>query len=188
MIVVSKENFFEYFKIQELSKKHKLESFVAQNKEYTDFLIFDALDYQMKGVAKTFVFVDTKNSEVAAYLTLVTDAATIENDEKEQLSIAEFPFETIPAIKIAKLAVNSNYNKNYKHIGTFALQYTASVAWLCNRDYAACRVITVDADIEYDTNLPIFYEKNGFKALQSRKYIRKTKTKTMYSDIFCESV
>jgi hypothetical protein len=44
-------------------------------------------------------------------------------------------------------------------------------------------VLTVDADIEYDKTLPLFYEKNGFTALHSKKYTKKTRTLPMWAGL-----
>jgi hypothetical protein len=38
--------------------------------------------------------------------------------------------------------------------------------------------------IEYDKTLPLFYEKNGFAALHSKKYTKKTRTLPMWADIY----
>jgi hypothetical protein len=184
MTELTAASFPEYFSVEALTESHDVGAFMNQSTEYMDFLCHSALRYQAEQVTKTFLFVDKQNGAIAAYVSLVTDAVMIENDEKADMGISDFPYETIPAIKIAKLAVHSNYAKQYHHLGSCVIQYAISIANFCNRDYAACRVVTVDADIEYDENLPVFYAKNGFIPLQNPRYTTRTKTRPMYRDIF----
>lgn len=64
------------------------------------------------------------------------------------------------------------------------IDFARNIADQCNEKFIACRVLTVDADIEYNKELPVFYEKNGFTALHNKKYTKKTRTLPMWTDIF----
>jgi hypothetical protein len=66
------------------------------------------------------------------------------------------------------------------------IDFSRNIADQCNERLIACRIITVDADIEYDKDLPTFYEKNGFTALHSKRYTKKTRTVPMWADIYPE--
>lgn len=185
MIAITQSTFSEYFGMEKVDKQHNLRNFQCENEECTQFLQRDALFFQESNIANTFVFVDKhKKPGIAAFISLVADAVKLEEPEKTWLALPNIPFETLPALKIAKLAVHTSYRKEYRGIGSMAIDFARSIAYLCNRDYIACRALTVDADIEYDPNLPRFYEKNGFKILQNSRYSKKTKTRPMYANIF----
>jgi hypothetical protein len=184
MTILTTASFLDGFAVEPLSVNHDVNSFTCKNAEYAEFLQQSARRFQEKGVTKTFVVVEKTTGKIAAYISLVTDAAMVEAEEKQTMALTDFPFETIPALKVAKLAVDSTVGKAYKHLGSSVLAFAVSVAWVCNCDYAACRVGTVDADIEYDENLPAFYAKNGFIPLQNPRYTKRTKTRPMYRDIF----
>jgi hypothetical protein len=90
----------------------------------------------------------------------------------------------LPALKIAKLAVAQEFKKSYLRLGSLMIDFSRSIADQCNERLIACRVLTADADIEYDKSLPLFYEKNGFTALHSKRYAKKTRTLPMWTDIY----
>jgi hypothetical protein len=70
----------------------------------------------------------------------------------------------IPALKVAKLAVDESFSKKYKGIG---------------KD----RFLSVDADIEHNTSVLDFYKKNGF-LLNEELYNKNRKTVSMRKDIY----
>jgi ribosomal protein S18 acetylase RimI-like enzyme len=89
------------------------------------------------------------------------DAIKLSLTEKE-LHNLNYPFKTIPAMKIAKLAVDGEFSGKYRGIGSFMINAAMGKAIDCNDNYCAARFLTVDADIEHDKGVLIFYEKNGF--------------------------
>jgi hypothetical protein len=52
-----------------------------------------------------------------------------------------------------------------------------------NEQHSACRFITVDADIEHDSNVTTFYTKNGFIP-NSEMNNKRSKTISMRKDIW----
>jgi len=86
-------------------------------------------------------------------------------------------------MKIAKLAVDSNFSKKYKGIGTFMIDSAERIAWACNNQYCAARFLTVDADIEHDDGVLAFYNKNGFIP-NAELYNKNRKTISMRRDIY----
>jgi tRNA(Met) C34 N-acetyltransferase TmcA len=94
-------------------------------------------------------------------MSLVADAIRLSVAEKE-LHNLNYPFRTIPAMKIAKLAVSQSFRQIYRGIGSFMIQAAHRIARKCSNDYFAVRFLTVDADIEHDKNVLSFYKKNGF--------------------------
>jgi hypothetical protein len=185
MILISSDNFNEYFVIEKLTSTHNIESFNGNNaNEYTLFFKQDALKHQQTHISNTFVLIDKTNKAIAAYISLIADSVTLQEDEKNKLQIPDISFETLPALKIAKLAVDITYAQEYRHIGSLMIDFARNIADQCNEKFIACRVLTADADIEYDKSLPAFYEKNGFTALHSKKYTKKTRTLPMWTDIY----
>jgi hypothetical protein len=115
-------------------------------------------------------------------MSLIADAIKLSIAEKE-LHNLNYPFKTIPAIKIAKLAVSQIYHEKYNGIGSFMIDSAELLALDCNSDYCACRFLTVDADIEHNEGVRTFYEKNGF-LLNSELYNKNRKTISMRKDLY----
>ena len=134
-------------------------------------------------IALTWLLTERNTEKAAAYMSLIMDAIKLSFTEKE-LHNLNYPFRTIPSMKIAKLAVdNSSFSKKYKGIGTFMIDSAERLALICNNNYCAARFLTVDADIEHDKGVLAFYEKNGFipNAELSNK---NRKTISMRKDIY----
>jgi hypothetical protein len=185
MLLITPENYGNYFIIEKLNAAHHIEDFNSDNaNEYTLFLKQDALKHQENHISNTFVLVEIKSQAVAAYISLIADAITLQDEEKARLLIPDISFETLPALKIAKLAVAQELRKTYRRLGSLMIDFSRNIADQCNERFIACRVLTADADIEYDKNLPMFYEKNGFTALHSKRYTKKTHTLPMWTDIY----
>lgn len=110
------------------------------------------------------------------------DAIKLSGTEKDFHNL-NYPFRTIPAMKIAKLAVDRNFSQKYKSIETFMIKTAERFAVACNSDYCSARFLTVDADIEHDKGVLAFYEKNGF-ITNSEFYNKNRKTISMRKDIW----
>ena len=110
------------------------------------------------------------------------DAIKLSITEKE-LHNLNYPFRTIPAMKIAKLAVDRSFSEKFKGIGTFMINAAMGKAIDCNENYCAARFLTVDADIEHDKGVLAFYEKNGFIP-NTELYNKNRNTISMRKDIF----
>ena len=94
-------------------------------------------------------------------MSLIADAIKLSTSEKE-LHNLDYPFMTVPAMKIAKLAVATSFKERYHGIGSLMVEMATEIAVTCNEEYFACRFITVDADIEHNDSVMGFYSKNGF--------------------------
>ena len=185
MILITPENHSNYFTIEKLNTNHRIGEFNSNNtNEYTLFLKQDALKHQKSHISNTFVLVEKESLTIAAYISIIADAVTLQDEERARLLLPDMSFETLPALKIAKLAVAREMSQNYSHLGSLMISFSRSIADQCNEQFIACRVLTADADIEYDPDLPLFYEKNGFTALHSKKYSKKTRTLPMWTDIY----
>jgi GNAT superfamily N-acetyltransferase len=181
-IIISHENVKRYFYLKSLSEKSNFQSFNCHLIEYTDYLFKDAIRSMKDHIAKTWLLYEINTGEIAAYMSLIMDAIKLSFTEKE-LHNLNYPFRTIPAMKIAKLAVDSGFSNRFKGIGTFMIDSAERYAMACNDYYCAARFLTVDADIEHDEGVLAFYEKNGFIS-NTELFNKNRKTISMRKDIY----
>jgi len=170
------------FKLEPLTPSLVLSGFSCPVNEYNDYLYKDALRSQNDHIARTWLLCERATGKIAAYMSLIMDAIKLSGAEKE-LHNLNYPFRTIPAMKIAKLAVDSVFSEKYKGIGSFMIETAMGMAFDCNEDYCAARFLTVDADIEHDEGVMAFYEKNGFLP-NSELYNKNRKTISMRKDLY----
>jgi ribosomal protein S18 acetylase RimI-like enzyme len=150
--------------------------------EYNEYLTLDALRSQKDHVALTWLLREKTTNSIAAYMSLIADAIKLSVSEKE-LHALNYPFKTIPAMKIAKLAVSSSHQEKYRGIGSFMVISAMMFAQECNERYFACRFLTVDADIEHNETVLAFYQKNGF-LVNDEMNNKKRKNISMRKDIY----
>ena len=113
-------------------------------------------------------------------MSLINDAIKLSATEKE-LHHLDYPFRTIPAMKIAKLAVSKDWKEQYKGIGSYMIYLAAGITEIVNVN-SAVRFLTVDADIEHDGGVLAFYRKNDFM-LNAELYNKNRKTISMRRDV-----
>jgi hypothetical protein len=135
---------FNEYKLEPLASTTVYGNFNCGMPEYNDYLFRDALRSMDDHIAFTWLLTARSTGKIAAYMSLIMDAIKLSFTEKELHNLA-YPFKTIPAMKIAKLAVDSGYSKKYKGIGTFMIDSAERLAWACNSAYCAARFLTVDA-------------------------------------------
>jgi ribosomal protein S18 acetylase RimI-like enzyme len=168
-LVITTKNVSDYFLFDKLLPEKSLSLFKCAIEEYNDYLFQDAIRSLKDHIAKTWLLCEHKTGKIAAYMSLIMDAIKLSASEKE-LHGLNYPFRTVPAMKIAKLAVDGGFSERYKGIGSFMIKAALGIASDCNEDYCAARFLTVDADIEHDklkgdslsAGVLAFYEKNGF--------------------------
>ena len=163
-------------------------SFDSHIEEYNDFLKIAKKFYDLN-ISKTFVLMHRKTNELLAYMTLSADSIKLTSEEKEVHDIAKVPYASIPALKVGKLAVNKDLKNELskrKGYGSFMLEMARAFAFNMNEIGIACRFLTVDADIEYDKDTPLFYYKNGFVENLSNKTRNAKHTISMRKDIFVD--
>ena len=122
------------------------------SKDMEDFLHKEAFDDQIKGLSLTYLFIDD-NKELVAYMSLCNDAIRLEFEERDNM---ELPYTTIPAIKVARLAVSVGNQGN--GIGKEALQFAIYVSQMV-REYSGVVFITLDC---YEHRVK-YYEHFGFE-------------------------
>jgi hypothetical protein len=169
------------FSLDRLVSPVGLDTFSCQIVEYSDWLAQEALHSQGDLVAATYLLHECGTGAIAAYMALVADAIKLSTTEKE-LHNLNYPFKTIPAMKIAKLAVSSSLREKYSGIGSFMIDLARRIAHETNRTQFSCRFVTVDADVEHDMGLLDFYTKNGFVS-NGEMNNKRSKTINMRKDI-----
>ena len=172
----------QLFSLEQLSKKISLDSFLCDIAEYNEYLFNEAVSSQEDQMALTWLFRERSTGNIVAYMSLIADAIKLTTSEKE-LHQLNYPFKTVPAMKIAKLAVSSAFQQKYTGIGTLMVNMAVKIAILCNEQHFACRFITVDADIEHNETVINFYLKNGFIPNEELNNKKRTKTISMRRDI-----
>jgi hypothetical protein len=181
-IRITSANASKYFYLEPLTPEKEIMNFECSVEEYNEYIFEDAPISWQDHIAKTWLLRELETDSLAAYMSLIADAIKLSFTEKE-LHNLNYPFKTIPAMKIAKLAVDSVCAGRYKGLGSFMIQTAKRMALGCNNDYCACRFLTVDADIEHDEGVRIFYDKNGF-LLNGELYNKNRKTISMRKDLY----
>jgi ribosomal protein S18 acetylase RimI-like enzyme len=169
------------FSLEQLTGEIPLSSFFCHIEEYNEYLFNEAVRAQHDQMALTWLLRERTTGAIAAYMSLIADAIKLSATEKE-LHKLDYPFKTVPSMKIAKLAVSTPFQEKYKGIGSLMIDMAIQIAESCNEQYFACRFITVDADIEHNESVMKFYLKNGFIPNEETNNKRR-KTISMRRDI-----
>lgn len=164
------------------SKNYKIEEFDCGIPEYNNFLLNEAKQLGDLGVTQTQLLINNYTGDIMGYFSLCNASIQLKDDEKIQHSMKDVPFNSIPCIKIGKLAVSKNYKEKVKGIGSYLIQLVLGIASELNES-SGCRFIAVDADIENNEKVDEFYTKNGF-LINERLKKSKSKTISMRLDLF----
>ena len=176
--------------IEKLSPKNLNDSFFVDEKfaEYKDFLYSDALEYQSLFISQTYLLIEKDSRNIIAYVSFAADTVALNPREKKKAGLENIPFLFLPALKITKLAVNKKASEKYRHTGSFLIRFACTKAFKVNDGFMACRLVSVDADIEHNPDVLNFYSKNGFLPLKNsvykKKFPNRTKIVGMWKDIF----
>ena len=179
-ITVEGTNGPSLFELKRLTPAADCTVFDCSIDEYNEYLEKEALKAQNELVATTWLLHERKSCGLAAYMSLINDAIKLSATEKE-LHHLDYPFRTIPAMKIAKLAVSKDWKEQYKGIGSYMIYLAAGITEIVNVN-SAVRFLTVDADIEHDGGVLAFYRKNDFM-LNAELYNKNRKTISMRRDV-----
>ncbi|GHV76778.1 N-acetyltransferase [Spirochaetia bacterium] len=160
-VAITEDNGDAYFIIERLAAGTPLGAFECRIGEYADYLREDALRAQADHVAQTWLFRERESHGIVGYMSLIADAVKLSTTEKE-LHKLDYPFKTIPAMKIGKLAVAEAFRQKYRGVGTYLIYHAGRFAQDFVNPYCAARFLTVDADVEHDEGVLAFYQKTGF--------------------------
>jgi hypothetical protein len=181
-VVITEDNADQFFRFERLAVNAPIGDFECRIGEYTDYLREEAIHAQADHVAQTWLLRERESGGIAAYMSIIADAVRLSVAEKE-LHKLDYPFKTIPAMKIGKLAVGELFRQKYRGMGTYLVYQAALIATDTINPYCAARFITVDADIEHDKGVYAFYEKLGFVA-NAELFNKNRKTVSMRLDLY----
>lgn len=120
--------------------------------DMNQFLSTEALVEQLAGLnTTTLLYLD---DSLAAYISLCADTITLADEEQEE---TKMPYATIPAIKVARLAIDKNFQK--QGVGKFLLQYAIYRALEVRNNYCGVKFLTVDCFLHRVS----YYENFGFQ-------------------------
>ncbi len=129
---------------------------LSHSREMDDFLHNEALSEQELGTSTTHLLLNDEATELIAYISLCADAIRLEMQEREEENMR---YSTSPAIKIARLAVASNYQG--KGIGRDLVEFALNTADDMT-EYCGVVFLTLDC---YEHRVS-FYEHLGFQRNQ----------------------
>lgn len=137
----------------------------------------DAKRYEAENLARTYVIADIPNRRIAAYLTLVcsevqTDDASVGADD------LHYPYDTYPAVKIARLLVDTRYRGNPARLGTVLVELAQGIAREEVCPAVGCRFVVVESK----RSSVGFYTKCGFTTLDTEAN-RTRATPVMFVDL-----
>ena len=165
-------------RIEKLTDNHNLTSFDCGDVDLNEFLTDDAIPFQEKRIATTYIVII--NDRVAAYFSLLNDKVSRTDVSKSAWRKLKKLFahskhrSNYPAIKIGRFAVC----KDFASQGLGSLIIDAIKQSVNEKSqYSAFRFLTVDA---YISAIP-FYLKNGFIEMLSEQ--ENDTTRTMYFDM-----
>lgn len=162
-----------------LSKGYRLNDFQCTVDTYTDFLRNYALKFQEMNISKTHLVINKQNADIIAYIVLLSDMIKLSDDERNDSKMDLIPFTSFPVLKIGQMAVSEEYQEKYKGVGSLLIRITKGFANDMNYSGIACKFITVDADIENNPGVDLFYKKQGFKYNDFPEYRKRTKKLSM---------
>ena len=132
------------------------------SQEMDDFLKTEALDEQTKRLNTTHLFIDKDTNRIIAFISLCNDSLKLEIDERSGL---EIQYSSVPAVKIARLAVSNNYQ--HCGIGKMLIQFAAYMTEKISQTSGAA-FITLDC---YKHRIS-YYEEIGFVINQHQDITR----------------
>ena len=169
--------------IQQIDESHKsiLSNFRSYEKELVDFLVEDALDNQEKQMSVTYLWFLKSTRELIAYVTVLSDAISLQGDLKEHFRQQGILYKSLPALKIGRLCVSDKYLG--KGVETLMIEFTLVLAQRISKEIGL-RFITTDAKRNQEPRKDSvhFYKRFGFEILRQRE----KGTTPMYKDLIKE--
>ncbi|MBI4452927.1 hypothetical protein HY637_05845 [Candidatus Woesearchaeota archaeon] len=169
--------------IEQINESHKsvISTFKSYEKELVDFLVEDALDNQKKQMSTTYLWFLKSKRELVAYVTVLSDAISLQGELKEHFRQQGILYKSLPALKIGRLCVSDEYLG--RSTGTLMIEFTMVLAQRISKEIGL-RFITTDAKRNPDPRKDSvhFYKKFGFEILRQRE----KGTLPMYKDLIKE--
>ena len=122
------------------------------------FLRKEAKKLHQSNLARTFVIAAHGQSKVMAYVTTLCTQISVEQFQ-EQAPIESFKYKDYPAIKLARLAVDTELQG--QGVGSSLVDFVIGLAVEHVMPHTGCRFLVVDSKPQSVT----FYERKGFKKI-----------------------
>ncbi len=152
------------FYIRKLKQTDNVQNFKLGNEAFLPlktFLQKQAKAFQQSNVAQTYVALT--NNSIAGFITLTCSEIDLQQNYDLSDCTHANNYEYLPAVKIARLAVDSRYRD--KGIGSALVDFAIALIRDRVADSVGCRFVVTDAKIEAVE----FYDKQGFTVLNSYK-------------------
>jgi len=150
MAIVDKPPLIE---IRLLDPGDSLAGFSCGTSDLDEWLRDDAVRLQDRG--SVAVYVARSDNKIVGYVSLLSDCIRVNSRERKDLKFSHDDHPSIPAVKIAHLAVQRELQK--KGIGTALLRFASDKAFVV-AESVGCRLLTLDAYPERVS----WYESHGF--------------------------
>jgi ribosomal protein S18 acetylase RimI-like enzyme len=151
----------ETLEFTEYSPNCNIGEFQCKDYDYSKWLLKDAPKYISHNLSRVVLLINKSNQEIIGYMAFCTDSFKLSKEEKEKIKLKRIKIESVPALKIGKLAVDIKYER--KKYGFYLLWLALAIATDLNNNNIACRFLVLDADISEDKTTVEFYRKAGFK-------------------------
>lgn len=96
---------------------------LKHSKEMDSFLKTEAYLEQKDGLNTTHLLVDEEKNKIAAYISLCNDSIRLDFSEQDKMG---YSYTTIPSLKIARLAVSTDYQ--HHGIGKLLIQFSVYIS------------------------------------------------------------
>lgn len=159
----------------------RFETFSCGVSDLDSFLKDDALRLHEGHISFTYLAFLETDDEFVGYISLITDAITLEPEEK--VGLPEVQFSMLPALKVARLATTTIAKARFQGIGSTMM----GAAWIKGLELAtavATRFLVVDA---LDSAVT-FYEGLGFVRNTAKTYLKKKQHVSMRLDLFAPEI
>lgn len=179
------ERYDDQLALVDFSPRLNLGDFHCKDEDYREWLIHDAQKYVETCLTRVKCLVDPETDRILGYMALCTDSFLITSAERNKISKrlkVRIPFQSLPALKIGKLA--AHVEETGKSYGAYLLWLAVAIAKEMTALGAACRFLTVDADISVDGTMVDYYSKLGFVVNQHGVYDERQRCRSMRYDLF----
>ena len=141
--------------IRPLREADDLSAFACGDTDLDEFLRNDAARLQALNIVR--VYTSFTDGALVGYVAILNDTVVLKTPDKKKLALNHDDHPAIPAVKIARLAVDASFRQRVSGMGKHLVRFAFHLA-RAQADQIGCRLLTVDA---YKASVG-FYENLGF--------------------------
>ena len=165
-------------RIERFVETRNVESFDCGDKDLNDFLCTEeVVRYEQENLGRTYLAYG--QGDLVAYFAVSSDGLRVEylKTVKSFSKLARMKLETLPALKIGRLAVDVRYQN--RGVGRLLIKHIAGMAMEIGRG-TGIRLLILQAKPQSVS----FYEKCGFQLTYEVKRERGRRNRTMFLDLY----